>query len=371
MTKKCLDADRQQMFAEYMATLQESDLNFNIRGRYADTVFQFLKDADSVSRRGYKAYMKQNAEMAVDKPWTKNALCHFLASRGMGYNGRQVTGKLEKPESAAMEKREVRQRQIINDFVLWLENEFDFSPHTMKTYTDTARQFFSYCDEFNQDNARRFIATLEANGLKPATINLRMSGLEKLAEYLKKPCKLKRPKTQKTLSVENVPTEKEYNTLLAWLDQNNSHWAFVVRLMGTTGCRVSELVQFTYDMVSEGHCTLKGKGSKYRQFFFTKEMQEQARGKTGLICVNRYGVPISTRGIAIQLKTFADKSGVPRAKIHPHAFRHFFAKMYLKKTKDVVSLADILGHGSVDITRIYLQKTHDEQKREFNRNVTW
>ena len=259
------------MFAEYMATLQESDLNFNIRGRYADTVFQFLIDADSVSRRGYKVYMKQNAEMAVDKPWTKNALCHFLASRGMGYNGRQVTSKLEKPESAAMEKREVRQRQIINDFVLWLENEFDFSPHTMKTYTDTARQFFSYCDEFSQDNARRFIATLEANGLKPATINLRMSGLEKLAEYLKKPCKLKRPKTQKTLSVENVPTEKEYNTLLAWLDQHNEHWAFVVRLMGTTGCRVSELVQFTYDMVSEGHCTLKGKGSKYRQFFFTKE----------------------------------------------------------------------------------------------------
>ena len=85
------------MFAEYMATLQESDLNFNIRGRYADTVFQFLKDADSVSRRGYKAYMKQTAAMAVDTPWTKNALCHFLASRGMGYNGRQITSKLEKP----------------------------------------------------------------------------------------------------------------------------------------------------------------------------------------------------------------------------------------------------------------------------------
>ena len=371
MKKNCLDPDRQQVFAEYMATLQQSDLTFDVRGRYADTVFLFLMDADSVSRRGYKAYMKANAELSVDKPWTKNALCHFLASRGMGYNGRQVTGKLEKPEGKAMEKREVRQRQVINDFVLWLQNEFDFSTHTMKTYTDTARQFFAYCDEFNQDNARRFIATLEANGMKPATINLRMSGLEKLAEYLKKPIKLKRPKMQKTLSVENVPTEKEYNTLLAWLDANNPHWAYVVRLMGTTGCRVSELVQFTYEMIASGHCTLKGKGSKYRQFFFTKEMQDGAKGKTGLVCSNRYGQPISTRGIAIQLKHFAEKSGVPRAKIHPHAFRHFFAKMYLKKTKDVVGLADILGHGSVDITRIYLQKTQDEQKRDFNRNVTW
>lgn len=371
MKKKCLDHERQQVFAEYMATLAQSELTYDVRGRYADTVFLFLMDTDAVSRRGYKAYMKQNAELSVDKPWTKNAICHFLASRGMGYNGRQITSKLEKPEDRAMEKRDVRQRQIINDFVLWMENEFDFSTHTMKTYTDTVRQFFSYCDEFNQDNARRFIATLEANGKKPSTINIRMSGLEKLADYLKKPCNLKRLNMQKTFSVENVPTEKEYNTLLVWLDQHNAHWAFIVRLMGTTGCRVSELVQFTYDMVSDGHCTLKGKGSKYRQFFFTKEMQEQANGKTGLICVNRYGAPISTRGIAMQLKTFADKAGVPKAKIHPHAFRHFFAKMYLNKTKDVVSLADILGHGSIDITRIYLQKTHDEQKREFNRNVTW
>ena len=126
MKKNCLDHDRQQVFAEYMATLQQSDLTFDVRGRYADTVFLFLMYADSVSRRGYKAYMKANAELAVDKPWTKNALCHFLASMGMGYNGRQVTGKLEKPEGKAMEKRDVRQRQVINDFVLWLQNEFDF-----------------------------------------------------------------------------------------------------------------------------------------------------------------------------------------------------------------------------------------------------
>ena len=71
------------------------------------------------------------------------------------------------------------------------------------------------------------------------------------------------------------------------------------------------------------------------------------------------------------MKTFAEKAGLPRQKLHAHAFRHFFAKMYLKKTKDVVALADLLGHGSVDITRIYLQKTQEEQKRDFNRFVSW
>jgi site-specific recombinase XerD len=57
--------------------------------------------------------------------------------------------------------------------------------------------------------------------------------------------------------------------------------------------------------------------------------------------------------------------------MHAHAFRHFFAKMFLKKTKDIIQLADLLGHGSVDTTRIYLQKSYDEQQRDFNKNVTW
>ena len=371
MKKEQFDPVRERMLSEYMATLQASGLNFSVRGRYMEAVFLFLRDAEQVSRRGYRAYMKSNADMVVDKPWTKTALLHFLASRGMGFNGRQIAGKLDKPETKAMEKREVRQRQTINDFALWLQNEFDFSECTVRNYTDTARQFFSYCDEFNQDNARRFIATLEARGMKPQTICLRITGLEKIAEYMKKPCKIKRPKVPRTLSVENVPTEKEYSRLLAWLDQNNPRWAFIVRLMGTTGCRVSELLQFTYEMVSAGHCTLKGKGSKYRQFFFVKELREQASGKSGLVCINLYGLPMSARGLAVQLKEYAEKAGVPREKIHPHAFRHFFAKMYLKKTKDVVSLADILGHGSVDTTRIYLQKSQEEQKRSFIRNVTW
>jgi integrase len=56
---------------------------------------------------------------------------------------------------------------------------------------------------------------------------------------------------------------------------------------------------------------------------------------------------------------------------NPHAFRHFFAKMYLKKTKDVIQLADILGHSSIDTTRIYLQKSYDEQRHDFNHNVNW
>ena len=79
------------------------------------------------------------------------------------------------------------------------------------------------------------------------------------------------------------------------------------------------------------------------------------------------------QGLDARLVTdeIAQLCGIDSRKMHAHAFRHFFAKMFLKKNKDVIQLADLLGHGSVDTTRIYLQKSYDEQKRDFNRNVTW
>ena len=359
----------QRMLWEYVETLCKSDMNFEKKGRFMDGVFLFLSQTETVSRRGFKLFCQQQADLLVKKDWIKESILHFLASMGIGY--RKVAIKKEDTKTETLAKRETRQKQIIIDFVYWLNREQDLSPNTLKVYMNTAKQFYSYCDELNQDNAKRFIATLEANGNKPKTINLKITGLEKLGMFLKKNIKLKRPKIPKTLSLENIPTEREYETLLDWLDQNKPKWAFIVRLMGTTGCRVSELVQFTYEHVKKGHCTLKGKGDKYRNFFFTKEMQQYAKDKEGLICVNRYGIPIKTRGIAINLKTYAAKAGIPLEKIHPHAFRHYFAKMYLKRTKDVVGLADILGHGSVDTTRIYLQKSYDEQKKDFNKIVNW
>lgn len=113
-----------------------------------------------------------------------------------------------------------------------------------------------------------------------------------------------------------------------------------------------------------------------RKVFFQKQLQREVKiyvaenNKTGLFAVGRYG-PITQRGLAQSMKVWGSHCGIDSKKMHPHAFRHFFAKMFLKKTKDVIQLADLLGHGSVDTTRIYLQKSYDEQQRDFNKNVTW
>lgn len=360
------------MLTEYVQRLYGSNVNYADRGKRVEAVFFFLQKTYEVSRRGWKLFRKDHAEELIYMPWVTDSVCEFLASRGIGF--RQATGKVRENKRQyieTIEKRDIRQTEIINNFLLWLENEREYSIHTLRIYSYTVREFFSFFDDFTQDNCRRYIAKLESDGKNPKTIRLRITSIEKLGEFLKKPVKLKRPKIKKTLSLENIPTENDYQKLLDYADEHNRKYAYIIRLLGSTGCRVSELVQFTYEMVQNGNTVLKGKGSKYRQFFFTKQMQEQAKGKSGLICVNRYGAQMSTRGIASMLKTLGEKAGIAREKMHPHAFRHFFAKMYLKKTKDVIGLADILGHGSVDTTRIYLQKSQDEQKRLYNRTVTW
>ena len=93
----------------------------------------------------------------------------------------------------------------------------------------------------------------------------------------------------------------------------------------------------------------------------------------GVIAVNRAGGVCSTRGVAQLLHAMAERAGVDAKKCHPHAFRHFFAKMYLKrsKTKDVTELADLLGHSGLDTTMVYIKRSQEEQKRMFNKNVDW
>ena len=92
---------------------------------------------------------------------------------------------------------------------------------------------------------------------------------------------------------------------------------------------------------------------------------------SGYIFLNRYGERITTRGIAIQLKHFADKYGLKRDVVYPHSFRHRFAKNFLDKFNDIALLADLMGHESIETTRIYLRRTATEQRQIVDEVVTW
>lgn len=92
---------------------------------------------------------------------------------------------------------------------------------------------------------------------------------------------------------------------------------------------------------------------------------------SGSLFLNRFGNPITTNGIRDQLKFFALRYNLDPSVVHPHAFRHLFAKNFIEKCDDIALLSDILGHESIETTRIYLHKSSTEQQNLFNQIVNW
>ena len=92
---------------------------------------------------------------------------------------------------------------------------------------------------------------------------------------------------------------------------------------------------------------------------------------SGYIFLNRFGERITSRGIAMQLKHFADKYGLKREVVYPHSFRHRYAKNFLDRFNDLALLADLMGHESIETTRIYLRRTANEQRQIVDKVVNW
>ena len=120
------------------------------------------------------------------------------------------------------------------------------------------------------------------------------------------------------------------------------------------------------------------KGGKLRRLYIPATLKNEASGwlesinrTFGYLFLNRFGERITTRGIAQQLKNYARKYGLDEKVVYPHSFRHRYAKSFLEKYNDIALLADLMGHESIETTRIYLRKTASEQQNIVDTVVTW
>ena len=366
-----IDVSKQQMLLKYISYLKTSRKTYDKIGRNIFYVDDFIRKSSSFDKKGYKEYIKNNAIEIANNTAQKDAILEFLSINGKGYKIHKKIQRTYKP----LERLSVvssKNQEFIRKFLSYLIDNEDYSQSTLTLYSFTAKKYFEYATEISSDNYKRFVSMLEEKGLSPKTIRLRITALERMAEFAGKTIKIKRPKIQRTLDTNNIPTVAEYNRLVSYLQNHrNKDYYFFVKILATTGARVSEFLQISWEDILAGELIIKGKGNKYRRLFFNKKLQEEARvyveqeNKTGIVA------KMTSRGLSSIMKVWGQKCGIDTKKMHPHAFRHFFAKMFLKTDKDIMHLADILGHGSIDTTRIYLQKSYDEQKRDFNRKVTW
>lgn len=255
----------------------------------------------------------------------------------------------------------------------------DLAKNTVTSYVWTVKYFLAHYKEFNRKNLLAYKGYLMEN-FKPQTVNLRLQGINKYLEFIKKDkLKIKFVKVQQKNFLENFISNEDYKFLKTQLKTDGyMEWYFVVWFMAATGARVSELLQIKAEHVVVGHLDIYSKGGKLRRLYIPKNLQREAnqwladRGvSSGYIFLNRYGERITTRGIAIQLKHFADKYGLNREVVYPHSFRHRFAKNFLDKFNDLALLADLMGHESIETTRIYLRRTATEQRQIVDKVVTW
>lgn len=135
---------------------------------------------------------------------------------------------------------------------------------------------------------------------------------------------------------------------------------------------------FKTEHISTGYFDIYTKGGKVRRIYIpkqlcteaTKWLSEQSR-YCGYVFLNQYGQRLTTRGIAQQLKNYARKYGMNEKVVYPHSFRHRFAKNFLEKFNDISLLADLMGHESIETTRIYLRRSSAEQQEIVDKVITW
>ena len=172
-------------------------------------------------------------------------------------------------------------------------------------------------------------------------------------------------------SAEKELTTREYQRLVeAARQQGDKRLALLVQTVAATGIRISELRGITVEAARRGQAQIRMKG-KTRQILLPRALCnkllsycEKKRIHTGQIFITRTGRPIDRSNIWRMLKKLALTARVKAKKVFPHNLRHLFAVTYYKRYKDVVRLADILGHSSIDTTRIYTARSGSEQQRQ-------
>ena len=185
-------------------------------------------------------------------------------------------------------------------------------------------------------------------------------------------CRVKSIKLQRQIYCpeEKELTKAEYMRLVNTAKQKgNERLNLILQTICGTGIRVSELQYITVEAVKNGEAVVSLKG-KTRTVFLVKELKKKLLRYTaeqnissGSVFITRTGKPISRTNIWREMKGLCEQADVNPQKVFPHNLRHLFARVFYGIEKDIAKLADILGHSSINTTRIYIISTGNEHRR--------
>ncbi len=211
----------------------------------------------------------------------------------------------------------------------------------------------------------------------PASANSMLSSINSFFEYMEWfDCKVKTFKIQKQIfaNKDKELSKAEYERLLmAAKRKQNKKLYMLMQTICSTGIRVSELRYISTDAVRKGEAVINCKG-KMRVVILPKQLCKilssyikEQKISSGSVFVTKNGKPLDRSNIWKLMKDLCESAGVSKNKVFPHNLRHLFARTYYSLEKDVVRLADILGHSSVNTTRIYTMETGEQHRIQIQR----
>ena len=253
------------------------------------------------------------------------------------------------------------------------------STATIEKYLRDLRNFTHWLDgrEITKERAAEWKAHLTEQGYAPASVNAMLSALNGLLDFLGLgDCRVKFLKLQRRMFRDDSRdlTRSDYDALTAAARaQGKARLALLMETICATGIRVSEVKYLTMEAARRGRAevSLKGKirtilipGKLCRKLLQYGRAQKIASGE---IFLTRSGRGISRKQVWAEMKAVCRKAGVADSKVFPHNLRHLFARAFYQASRDVVKLADVLGHSSIETTRIYLLSTGAEHARQLAR----
>lgn len=257
-----------------------------------------------------------------------------------------------------------------------LRNE-ERSLATVKQYKHDLLRFFSFLDggELTREAALHYKQELE-RAYQPVSVNAKLSALNSFFSYIgRSDLKLKFLKIQKSAycPAEQELSKAEYLRLVKTAEEKrNGKLALLLQTVGGTGIRVSELPFITAEAVCRGEAVIRLKG-KTRTILLPKKLQKSLKEylrrekiTAGPVFVTRTGQPLDRSNIWKMMKALCREAGVEEKKVFPHNLRHLFARCFYSADKDIAKLADILGHSSINTTRIYIITSGAEHRRRLD-----
>ena len=268
--------------------------------------------------------------------------------------------------------------QLISDYIKNL-NEAERSKGTIEKYQRDIRDFFLWLNDLyiNKSIISNWKHHLLNEGYAPITINSKLAAINGLCRFLGwNDCHVRYLKIQRRIfrDASRSINRSDYKKLITTArHQRQERIALLMETICSTGIRVSELINITVETATLGQAEVSLKGKIRTIFLPTKlcrKLIKYARKNnihSGEIFITKSGKSLSRHQIWAEMKKIAKIAGIKSSKVFPHNLRHLFATTYYTSCKDIVRLADILGHSSINTTRIYLTTTSDVHIRQINK----